>query len=375
MLPALPKSFGILRDVFVSALGSITGHDNRLNLKSTSRSICILVDGLGSANIKTAAGHAPFLSQSLAKNASIACGFPSTTAASITSFATGLDAAEHGFVGYRVLDRENDLDLNLLTGWTSEIRGDRWQTKTTVSEKGVAAGVPVFVIGPSEYQQSGFTMATMRSAKYLPARTIADRFAAAERLLRDQSKALAYLYIPELDQAAHAYGTSSPRWLELIEELDSQVRQFTARLPKNTGVLLTADHGIVDVQHHRQRYLDESALNNYSVRLVGGDPRVVYIYFDGEPEKRVAEAAEVLKTWIGDDAWVLNRKQLVEHFFAAATPQAVDRLPDLAMLCRTDIAIYHRGFAKAKSMQMIGQHGSISAKELNVPLLKLGDYA
>ena len=72
MLPALPKTFGRLSDVFISALGSITGRDNRLSLPKVRSAAVIMVDGLGSGNIRQAAGHAPYLNSLLAKSPSVA---------------------------------------------------------------------------------------------------------------------------------------------------------------------------------------------------------------------------------------------------------------------------------------------------------------
>ena len=361
--------------MFISSLGAITAVDNRLDFKPAERVCTILVDGLGSANLKGAKGHAPFLNSALATQGSISCGFPSTTAASITSFATGLQAEKHGFVGYRILDRETDADVNLLTGWNRDLRGELWQPQKTVSELAIELGVDCFVIGPAEYEASGFTMATMRSAKYVAARSISDRFESAAKLLKSNSKTLIYLYVPELDQAAHALGTSSDRWLQALEALDSAVKQLCGSLTKGVGVVLTADHGIVNVAHHKHRFLDESPLVDFDVRLVGGDPRVPYIYLEPSEYSQIQTIKRLLQEWIGDEAWVLDKQQLIENFFAEATESAQTRLPDIAVLARAEIALYHRGFAKPKSMQMIGQHGSISPKELAVPLLKFGALA
>ncbi len=91
--------------MFISALGSITGTENRLGLPRAKSACVVLVDGLGSANLRFRAGHANFLASQLTKDGSILCGFPSTTVASLASFATGLRAGGHGLVGYQVLDR------------------------------------------------------------------------------------------------------------------------------------------------------------------------------------------------------------------------------------------------------------------------------
>jgi hypothetical protein len=43
--------------------------------------------------------------------------------------------------------------------------------------------------------------------------------------------------------------------------------------------------------------------------------------------------------------------------------------PDLVLLPKSDRVIYHRGFAKARSLLMIGQHGGMTQAEWEVPLI------
>lgn len=105
--------------MFISALGSISGSQNRLSLPKVHSAAVIMVDGLGSTNLKNAGGHAPFLNQILAGSKSISTGFPTTTAANLTSFATGRMPGEHGILGYSVFDRDRAATVNMLNGWVS----------------------------------------------------------------------------------------------------------------------------------------------------------------------------------------------------------------------------------------------------------------
>jgi hypothetical protein len=56
------------------------------------------------------------------------------------------------------------------------------------------------------------------------------------------------------------------------------------------------------------------------------------------------------------------------------TDEARERMPDIFVIAHGETALYHRQFAKPKSLQMIGQHGAISDDELFVPLLRFGAY-
>lgn len=376
MLPAVPKSLGMLSDVFVSALGSITGQDNRLKLPKANSACVVLVDGLGSYNIKANAGHAPFLSRQLQIDGSTHCGFPSTTAASITSFGTGLQAGTHGIIGYQVPNPIDGKVFNLLTGWGAGIDPKAWQPHQTINEMAEESGVEAFVIGPPEYDGSGFSVASMRGAKYIAAKSFDDRVANTIKALATKKKTLVYLYFPELDQRAHAHGVDSQQWREKLEDLDASMKQLVGDLPRGAGLLLTADHGVIDVPRSKHIYLDEFQDQLQGLSAVGGDPRVLFLYFEGLGESGALTRAAELNAAIGGAVKVLTKKQVIESgWYGPVSPVAAARMPDLFCISVGLCALYHRDHSKPKSLNMIGQHGSISVEELTVPLLRFGAFS
>lgn len=121
--------------MFISALGSISGGaNNRLGLPRVKSSIVFLVDGMGYQNLLDHPAYARNLLGLIeVKPKVLRCGFPSSTAVSLTSFGTGLRAGEHGIAGYQVLDSEGSIK-NMLNGWSSEAEAAAWQSFPTVAE-------------------------------------------------------------------------------------------------------------------------------------------------------------------------------------------------------------------------------------------------
>lgn len=356
--------------MFISALGAISGKHNRLALPSVRSACVIMVDGLGSVNLRNRSGHAPRMLVALERDGSIQVGFPSTTATSLSSFSTGDRAGKHGMVGYQIYDRTARELVNLLTGIASSADAAKWQNSKTVSELAKEQLIDCFFVGAAEYENSGFTMATMPAAKYQPGKSIQDRFDAALNILQSKKKSLVYLYIPELDMKAHQFGAKSGEWVEKLEELESELTKFRAKLPEGVGVLLTADHGIIDVDHANHIYLDEYDLPD--LISVGGDPRVLYLYFDQSPTQAFISS---LQGQLGSRVLVATSSQLVEAGWFGEVQEFVrDRMPDIFLVSIGEVALYHRDFAKPKSLNMIGQHGSISDQELTVPLLRFGAF-
>ena len=366
MLPSVPKSFGRLSEAYLSALLALDGKTNPLSLGAKHSYAVILVDGLGVANIKAAGGHAGFLNQKLARSKSLFSGFPTTTATSLASLATGRPSGEHAFIGYRVFDRQNSKAINLLNDLGPDLPPSKYQDLQTISEQGVASGKRMITVGPGEYEASGFTQATMPASEYLPAKTIGERFSIAIAELAKPGT-LIYLYVPELDQLAHRFGTSSQKWLNTIEELDSLLGVFAKSLPKSAGAILTADHGVIDVPKSSHVYLDEYESMN-DLEMIGGDPRVGFAYFDSSVD--LTAKRQSIQAELGLMIDVASVQELVEAgWYQPLSSTAEIVAPDLVLLPKGDRVIYHRDFAKPKSLEMIGQHGGMSKAEWEVPLL------
>ena len=183
-----------------------------------------------------------------------------------------------------------------------------------------------------------------------------------------------YLYVPELDQAAHKFGVDSFQWLNLLELLDSLVKQLVSSLPKQIGVVLTADHGIVDVASEGHVYLDEAPGLTDVLLDVGGDPRSTFLYLKNGYETSVVQAN--LETWLGGAASVYTLQELITHgLYGSAVERLSNITPDLVVLAGRNRACYHRGFAKSTSLAMIGQHGGITDEEITIPVIRLAGYS
>ena len=368
MLPSAPKSLGRLGEVLISALKSTSGETNTLGLPSR-RSVCvILVDGLGSTNLKSAAGHARFLNSQQSDSAM--CWFPATTSTSITSFATASSPWDNGFLGYQVFNRSTQTPMNLLSGWKEYAEGENYQEASTIAEIASDRGVAFHTVAPSAYERSGFTGATMRGSEFHGVDRIAERFTEALTLLVQPEAKVVYLYIPELDQLAHAKGSESTSWLNQLEDLDSLVRDFVSSIPKGSGLILTADHGVVDVPKENHVYLDELMAKS-DFKFVGGDTRSLYLYFEDAVDKQAAR--EILEDRLGDSCYICTPEDLIAGgYWNTLSAKSENVAPDLLVLARKRVALYHRGFAKVKSLEMVGHHGSITNEELAIPLLKFG---
>lgn len=348
------------------------GFANTLQLPQARRICVVMVDGLGKALLKQRGGHAPFLRQAMENSRTLGSAFPSTTAASLASLGTGLEPGLHGMVGYDVLDPEQDKVVNLLGGWDDAVDPQVWQPHPTVFER-VSEHLAVSTVSLPRFAGSGMTRAALRGATFVPGATGHARTRAAAEALAASDRALVYLYFNELDKAGHRFGAASVQWGHALEELDSDMRRLSHQLPADTLLLLTADHGMLDVaEEFRFDYSADPKLVD-GVRHTAGEPRLVHLYF--EPDATAALREKVATAWLekyGKQAWIITREDSVNQgLFGQVDPRVLPRIGDLMVAAREPVAFYDTRRVPETALSVVGQHGSLTKAEREVPLLTL----
>jgi hypothetical protein len=147
-----------------------------LGLPLTRRACLLLVDGLGWENLAACTAQAPFMSALLPTARTLAAGFPSTTATSLTTLGTGHPPGVHGMLGYQVAVPATGQLLNCLrwqdgNGSAAAIDPLRWQPQPTVFERAAAAGIAVTKVAPGMFAGSGLSRAALRGGAHAAAET------------------------------------------------------------------------------------------------------------------------------------------------------------------------------------------------------------
>jgi Type I phosphodiesterase / nucleotide pyrophosphatase len=356
--------------------GSLFEQANRLRLPAVSGAVVLLVDGLGAETLAARAGHARTLAGALTPASTFDTVFPTTTASAIATLTTGVAPGQHGLVGYTVLDEAHDRVVNQLTGWDANLDPYTWQPAPTAFETAAKSGVAATAIGPTRYDDTGFSRAVLRGARYVAAETISDRLARAREQL-GAGGGLVYVYVPELDRISHAAGSASDGWSAQLESLDGAVRDFIPTMPKGTGLLVTADHGSIDVPRHSHVHVDALPGLLDGIRFIAGEPRCLQLHF--EPDLSTAGRVRLIAAWLAsesDRSWVVTRSEAIEAgWFGDVRDEVRPRIGDLIVAARKRVAYYDSRTATSSAQAMIGQHGSWAPSELRIPLLRFGSFA
>ena len=364
ILPACADVLGVR----ISVLG-IDGATRRgqLGLPQAERVCVVLVDGMGHHLLEERADRAPFMAGLLPSGRVLTAGFPSTTAASIGLFGTGCGSGQTALVGYTARNPSTGALVNLVS-WEGLTPADRWQREPRLLHELVDEGVAVMAIGPSRFAHSGLTEAALRGGTYFGAETLGQRVDASVRALRQPG--LVYLYWGEADKIGHHHGWRSEQWADALTALDTELARLHRELPAGTLLLVTADHGMVDVDPAGRRDVAANPVLRAGVDLVAGEPRAMHLHCSP------GEAVLVARRWadeLGDDAVVLLREEAIDlGLFGPVAEHVRPIIGDVVVAMTGAVAVVDSRTQTAASRALIGMHGSLTPGEMHVPLLVAG---
>lgn len=337
-------------------------------LDGVRRLAVLLVDGLGWYQIPQAAPHAPTLAELIAAGGQpITAGFPSTTPTSLVTLGTGMPPGPHGVLGFRLALPGTDRVLTHIT-WQDDPDPRWWQPLPTQLEVAQAAGLAVTVVGRPEFANSGLTTAAYRGGTYrsaADARELATEMIAVLR--QADGPALVYGYHPDLDRHGHLSGVDSASWRAAVVEVDRLITRLVAGLPADGALLVTADHGQINVPGDRRFDFDADDRLRAGVRVLAGEPRVRYLHVT--PGAR----DDVMSAWrsvLGDAAWIATRDEAVAAGWFGSVPQLhLPRVGDVVVACHDSYAVIASRTDNPLEARLVAYHGSYTAAEMIVPLV------
>lgn len=352
---------GTLADVLsgsLCALG-VPGLADRLglatSLEGVRRVAVLLVDGMGWHQLPTGVATLP--------GRPITCGFPSTTPTSLVSLATGALPGAHGVLAFTTRVPGTDRILNH-TLWVDDPVPGEWQPIAPLYIRAVEAGLDVTVVNRPEYVGSGLTVVTTRGARYEPT---AGPDLADAMLNALKGSQLVYGYSPDLDKAGHVFGLTSPQWHEAASNVDSVVARLVEGLPADAALVVTADHGQLDVPADRRLDIDSDPSLSDGVLLFAGEPRVRYLH------TVPGASQDVLAAWrelAGHAAWVGSREEAIATgWYGPFNPDFAQRLGDVVVVCHGDWAVLGTRRERASVAALIAMHGALTDVEMTIPLI------
>ena len=329
--------------------------EDAFRLPESARYVVVLIDGLGWNLLRRAVREAPYLASLLGSAQPITSAVPSTTVTSLAS------------VGYTSRVPATGEILNALT-WESEPDPAVYQSKPTFFERAASSGIAVTTVALARFRGTGLTEAALRGASFVPytedsAEELRIALIAEAALRGDRS--VVYAYERELDHCGHVHGCNSGIWLEQLARIDAMCERLRAALPPEVTLIITADHGMIDIPPQQRIVAEDEPELMAGVSAVAGEGRFRQLYVDHEAPPRVADR---WRARLGELAWVRTRDEAIdEGWFAATDDHLRDRWGHVLVALRADWAIMTRAFPR--EFTLIGMHGSLTPAEMLVPLI------
>ncbi|BDZ60877.1 hypothetical protein Lsed01_00195 [Demequina sediminis] len=335
----------------------------RLGIPHAEHVVVVLLDGLGHHQLDARRGHAPFLRST--ESAVITAGFPTTTATSLALFGTGRAAGATGMTGYTAHNPHTGGAANLVS-WEGAEEPHEWQRERSLLAAAEAAGVAVVSLGKRRFAGSGLTRAALSGGRFVGAETLEARVDQA--IAQARTPGLTYCYWGDIDAAGHKHGWQSDAWVSALEAADGELRRLRARLPRGAAMVVTADHGMVDVTGAPRWDVGREPELARGVRLVAGEPRAIHLHTDDAREARAV--ASRWREILGDDAAVWERHEAIAlGLFGPVSAHVTERIGDVVVAMAGRATVVDSRTQSDQALALIGVHGSLTRDELDVPLL------
>jgi predicted AlkP superfamily pyrophosphatase or phosphodiesterase len=319
--------------------------------------VLLAIDGLGWEQLQRYRSLAPNLAAMA--GGPIPTVVPSTTSTAMTSLTTGMTPGEHGVIGYRI--HVHHQILNVL----------RWSTPDGDARRSIPpeefqplpsfCGTTPPIVTRAEFVSSGFTSAHLEGVRFHGYRVPSTLVVEVNRLLR-AGEPFVYAYYDGIDKVAHEYGFGEHYEAELAA-VDFLVAHLTSSLPDGAALVVTADHGQVEVGD-RLVHLDAGVTDHLAFQ--SGEGRFRWLH--ARPG-RAADLLEATTELYEQIAWVRSTREVLDEnwFGDRVSPAAAARLGDVALVPRDPVAFVDP--ADSGPYELIGRHGSLTAEEMLVPLI------
>jgi hypothetical protein len=344
-----------------AALGA-EGFENTLALPSAPRYVVFLVDGLGLDLLREHADAAPFLA-SLHNVDDVVCGVPSTTVTSLTSLGTGMRGGQHGMVGYTCRVPETGRRLNTLK-WDQPLDPTVWQPYPTVLQRLGDLGISASSVNDAKFEGTGLTVCSQRGVPFHGVNSVYERLDVVVDVIESSPRSVTYAYESRLDHTGHSKGCTSPEWREMLTTIDTELAELRDELPPDTVLVVTADHGMIDLPMENRFDVDATPRLLDDVTMLAGEARFRHVY------TRPGAADEVAARWLDElgDRVAIRTHADLQEWFGPVSPSVAGRIGDVVVASLGDFGVFSsREFAI--EMKMTGFHGSITEPELRIPVL------
>ncbi len=286
--------------------------------------------------------------------------FPSTTACASATMVSGLYPSQHGRFGWCMNLPEMGGRVDILVARRSE------NPKESVDREALKRLFPLrgfYLDNKTDYNVSSILSAIIDDGNpdRIVEETVPGIFKNLYEICDRGGKQFIYVHCSQPDSIFHHRGVDDPASIELVRDIEKRTEEFVKKY-SDALVIVTADHGQVNINGYVPMYRDETLLNMLSTPL-HVEVRAVSL---GVKEGMEEKFEKYFNEKYGDNFALLKTEELIEKGVFGPRTDKLSYLGNYFAVAKTHVlALLH-----PLTNCFAGQHTSM-AEEMEVPLIIL----
>ncbi len=361
-------------------------------IEKNNKVVFFLTDGFGYNQYKNIEKNIPFL-RLLSKKGKvfpITSGFPSTTAASLTTVATGLTPRDHGLFEWNLYFDElaeviqtipfSPMGRRAKEGSLLEKGAD---PKLIINKDRIFKilednGVNSYIFHNQSLANTVYSNLVSNGAEKIDYRYLSDLIVSIYNVLvREKGPAFLYVYWSGIDSEGHKFGPDSLQYeVEARIFFESIYNDLIKRVPpeKANNILfaLTSDHGQVEINPKETVYLNkdsvilealETGLNG-NIILPWGSPRDVFLRVKKD---KIEDTIIYINKKYGKICKAIKTEEAIKMgIFGNGSDEFLQRIGNIILLPYKGKTVWFEHI-KGELVEFKGHHGGMSEDEMKIP--------
>jgi len=352
------------------------------SMRKRQNIILLILDGFGVNLLNKFTSSSKFLAKNYVSP--ITSVFPSTTSAAITSIISGKTPWEHGAIGWTLYFKEFAKNIDFLPNWdsitTTTQDTDKYNITDFVGAKNIfsqisenSPDVQQYYFTHKELSQSSNTIHNAGSAKIIPYSKHHQLYDKINKLVqtKNSERKFIFAYSSSPDKIEHQKGVYGVDVEEHIRETDTALEALCSKLAgSNTTIMITADHGLIDVNKYSYVNEDEKLFDSLILPTFP-EPRFISFFVKKHKMKQFEEAFRKYE----NEFLLFDREEFIKHKLLGTGkmhPKIDDFVGDYLAIAISDSAMKSIYLQNGKwEKEFLAHHSGLTEDEMLVPLIKI----
>ena len=352
------------------------------NLKLKKNIVFLILDGFGLNLLNKFSTSTKFMNTNLISP--ITSVFPSTTSAAITSFVSGKTPWEHGSIGWTLYFKEFAKYIDYLPNWDSITHKTQDVKKYNVFDyvgadnifnriSDVTPDVKQYYLTHEDLSESSNVIKNSGTAEIIAYSNNKNLYEKLYQLISndDPRRKLFYVYSSSPDKLEHQYGVYGDEVEAFIKETESELKLISSQLAgTNTTILITADHGLIDIDNYYYVNEDEKLFDSM-IMPAFPEPRFLSFFVKKHKMKQFEEEFKKYEKQF----LLLDRSEFFKYKLLGVGnmhPKIDDFVGDYVAIAISSSAMKSIYVQNGKwKKEFLAHHAGITEDEMLVPLIQI----